>query len=258
MKITRVVLTKEKLAALPQQERTLFLLLGHAANEITVLKKLIMMTRKEDVASDILDHVEAGQAIIFIRLLLGKAFEAWLLFAKRVRGDHAIRDKFIPSLSCEGQAAIKALDKIFGKNSSIADVRNRLAFHYADEHDLTEVYFNSLEANEPWEFYMGLSPENSFYFASELVMSAMAAHFANKSGPTLSSEAALKQLFEVTIEVTRNITFLLNDLIAAIASTFLSTDIPSPEMTDEEIPEGPKLSEFSLPYFFADEQKQKI
>ena len=40
-------LTKKKLAAMPQAERELPLLLGHAANEMNVLSKLILMMRKD-------------------------------------------------------------------------------------------------------------------------------------------------------------------------------------------------------------------
>jgi hypothetical protein len=46
MELYRVTLTKGSLAALPPAERSLLLLLGHASNEINVLMKLILMTRK--------------------------------------------------------------------------------------------------------------------------------------------------------------------------------------------------------------------
>jgi hypothetical protein len=48
MEIHRVRLTKEKLTAMPEAERSLLLLLGHATNEISVLSKLILMARKDE------------------------------------------------------------------------------------------------------------------------------------------------------------------------------------------------------------------
>jgi hypothetical protein len=65
-------LDKKQLAAMPVAERGLLLLLAHANNEINVLSKLILMMRKDDPPSRILDHVEAGQAFILMRLLTGK------------------------------------------------------------------------------------------------------------------------------------------------------------------------------------------
>src|SRR5262249_43230227 len=68
MKIRRVILTKSDLGALPQTERSLLLLLGHASNEINVLSKLILMlTRKDTPPSRIANNVEAGQVCVLLR-----------------------------------------------------------------------------------------------------------------------------------------------------------------------------------------------
>ena len=48
------------LAAMPETERTLLLLLAHANNEINVLSELILMMIKDLPQSQIVDHVEAG------------------------------------------------------------------------------------------------------------------------------------------------------------------------------------------------------
>jgi hypothetical protein len=77
MELHRVILTKSKLAALPQAERSLLLLLGHASNEINVLSKLILMTvRKNAPPSGIADHVESGQVCVLLRALVGQLHEA--------------------------------------------------------------------------------------------------------------------------------------------------------------------------------------
>ena len=56
-----VNLTKSKLAAMPEAERSLLPLLGHANNEINVLSKLILMARKDEPEIKLIDHVEAGR-----------------------------------------------------------------------------------------------------------------------------------------------------------------------------------------------------
>jgi len=81
MELHRVILTKRNLDALPQAERSLLLLLGHASNEINVLSKLILMvTRKDEAPSQIANNVEAGQACVLLRVLVGQLHEAWELF----------------------------------------------------------------------------------------------------------------------------------------------------------------------------------
>jgi len=91
MDVNRVELDRKKLAAMPEAQRVLLLLLAHASNEITVLIKLILMMRKDDPPSQIHDHVETGQMFILIRLLIGKLHEAWDLFTKRCQKNPAHR-----------------------------------------------------------------------------------------------------------------------------------------------------------------------
>src|SRR5262249_8867733 len=90
------ILSKSKLAAAPQAERSLLLLLGHASNEINVLSKLILMvTRKDTSPSQIVDHVEAGQVCVLLRILIGKLHEAWELFKNGVQADQPLAAKYV-------------------------------------------------------------------------------------------------------------------------------------------------------------------
>jgi hypothetical protein len=95
MRVHRVNLTKARLAAMPIAERTALLLLGHAANEINVLSKLILMSRKQPPAIQLVDHVEAAQTFVVMRLLIGKLHEAWEMFKARLQADAQIRSKYL-------------------------------------------------------------------------------------------------------------------------------------------------------------------
>jgi len=245
MKIHRLKLTKQKLAALPERERTLLLLLGHAANEINVFSKLILMTRKGDPASTIIDRVEAGQTVIFLRMLVGKLHEAWRLFQKRVQADRQLYDRLVPQLETEEREALNALNRHFGQGSPLTAIRNKVSFHYTDDENLTETNFQQLPDDEPWDFYLA-SRGNSFYYASELVMQMSATQLANSGGAPTNLDQAFKTLCDVAIETTRNLTCLFDGLIAVI--TMSIPDLEQP--TTEELPDGPELSRFSLPYFF--------
>jgi hypothetical protein len=106
MKIHKVILTKSKLAALQQSERSLLLLLGHASNEINVLSRLILMITRKDgqPLPRTVDNVEAGQVCVLLRVLVGQLNEAWELFKKRVQADRSIARKYVEELDAEGAA----------------------------------------------------------------------------------------------------------------------------------------------------------
>ena len=170
--VHQVALTKAKLAAMPTNERALLLLLGHASNEINVLSKLILMIRKDTPAIKLVDHVEAGQILVVMRLLIGKLHEAWLLFEKRVKADAQIRSKYLSSLNPEATAALSELNKHFGQGSVLTAIWNKISFHYEDDDNLIEGNFQRLPDTEPWDFYLCRTHGNTFYFASELVVQA--------------------------------------------------------------------------------------
>jgi hypothetical protein len=249
MDVHLVKLDRAKLAALPENERVLLLLLAHASNELNVLTKLILMLRKDDPPSLIIDHVEAGQTFIFMRLLIGKLHEAWELFRARVQSDRAISTTFLPKLGPDATNALTALKKHFGQGSALTAIRNKVSFHYSDKENLTEANFQQLAASEPLQFYLTPTAGNSFYHAGELVVQLSAINLvkASPAGPqdTNSAEArALSALCAEIIEVSRDMTELFGELIALISEDVVDS------VSTETLPDGPKLSTFSLPYFF--------
>lgn len=250
MEIRRLKLSKRKLADLPERERTLLLLLGHANNEINVFSKLILMIRKDDPPSQTINHVEAGQTFIILRTLVGKLHEAWELFRVRVQADRQIAAKYVPQLGAEGVAALDTLKKHFGQSSPLTAIRNKLSFHYTDKDNLTEINFQQLPDTEPWDFYLTKSIGNTFYLASELVMSLSAINLTKDKDNTgapigFDDREAFAKLCDVVIVVSRKLTELFGHLMSAIIET-----IPDLEWEIEQLPNGPKLSEFCLPYFF--------
>jgi hypothetical protein len=243
-------LDKKQLAAMPVAERGLLLLLAHANNEINVLSKLILMMRKDDPPSRILDHVEAGQAFILMRLLTGKLHEAWELFKSRVQSNRAIATTYLPRLQPEGAEALKALNAHFGAGSALSAIRNKISFHYSDKANLTEANFQQLAESEPLQFYLTKTVGNSFYHADELIAQMGAISLMKAPAPanphdTASAEVrAFAALCREIVEVSGHITELFGELIAMLAESAVN------ELVPEQVPDGPKLSTFSLPYFF--------
>jgi hypothetical protein len=140
------------------------------------------------------------------------------------------------------------LNRHFGQGSALTAIRNRISFHYTDKDNLTEENFQQLAPTEPLQFYLG-SVGNTFYHAGELVAQLGAINLM-KAPPvdpddSRSAEArAFNALCSEIIEVSRDVTELFGSLIGMLAEDAVST------LTTKQIPDGPKLSTFSLPYFF--------
>jgi len=250
MDVHQIKIDRTKLAAMPETERVLLLLLGHASNELNVLTKLILMIRKDEPPSPIIDHVEAGQTFIFMRLLIGKLHEAWELFKARVQSDRAISTTFLPRLPPDAANALTALNKHFGPGSALTTIRNKLSFHYTDKGNLTEANFQQLAAGEPLQFYLTDRVGNCFYHAGELAAQLTAINLMKTKMPptgpqdTNSAEArALNALCTEIIQVKGDMTELFSELIALLGQDVVGS------VSTESIPDGPKLSAFTLPYF---------
>ncbi len=249
MKVYRAKLSRAQLAAMPEPERVLLLLLAHASNEINVLTKLILMMRKDNPPSPILDHVEAGQAFILMRLLIGKLHEARELFKNRVQSNRSIATTYIPRLRPEAAAALKGLNRLFGAGSALSAIRNKISFHYSDKGNLTETNFQQLAQSEPLQFYLTKTVGNSFYHAAELIaqlgaINLMKAPPADQHDSASAEARAFAALCDEIIEVSRHIAELFGELIGILGESAVS------EVVTEQVPDGPKLSTFSLPYFF--------
>jgi hypothetical protein len=256
MEVHRVTLDRTLLAAMPESQRVLLLLLAHASNEINVLSKLILMMRKDDPPSPILDHVEAGQIFVFMRLLIGKLHEAWELFKNRVQSNRSIATTYIPRLGPEAAAALEALKRHFGAGSILSAIRNRISFHYADKENLTEASFLQLAQTEPLQFYLTKTVGNSFYHAAELVAQLAAINLvkAPPADPNDSASAegrAFAALCGEVVEVSGHITDLFGEMIAMLSENVVG------QMVTEQVPNGPRLSTFCLPYFF-DENDARV
>jgi hypothetical protein len=256
IEIHRVIFSKKQFADMPREERALLLLMGHATNEINVLSKFILMVRKDDPPTQIEDFTEGGQIFIVMRILIGKLHEAWELFRTRAQSNKNIVDKYLKNLNEEGVEALKALNNYFGKKNAVTEIRNKVAFHYKDKDNLIEENFQRLPDTEPWEFYLSKTHGNTFYYASEMVATGSALSIAGKidekERASLAGDIqAFSELSSAVLDVSRHLTTLFSILIAEI----MVKHVPDPDVKTENFGNGPKLSQFALPYFFDEDEE---
>jgi hypothetical protein len=80
---------------------------------------------------------------------------------------------------------------------------------------------------------------------------SIAGKLSEKEKASLAGDIqAFSELSNSILEVSRHLTTLFSILIAEI----LIKHIPNPEIRTENFPNGPKLSEFTLPYFFDEDE----
>jgi len=166
-----IVLSKERLGAIPAPERNLFVLLGHAANEVGVLAKLFHYCAGNHSEEPLLEKAEHTQALLLGRLLTGKVYEFWNLLQAGYFGS-TLSKSYHDALDDEARSTLDAMKRYFGQDNLVARVRNGHAFHY----DVQQIEngFRTVVEDEPLDVYLSKANVNSLYaFADTIAGRAM-------------------------------------------------------------------------------------
>jgi hypothetical protein len=146
--VLQLPMTKEILGKMSVEERSLFLLLGYASNQVNALWKLVIIATNETPENPIEQRVTSAQTQIFVRLTIGAMHEAWLLVERGLLRSKAGRE-WVPSLDAEAQAALERLKKRFGASSPLATIRNNFAFHHPKPKQMEAAYQLAVKADRP-------------------------------------------------------------------------------------------------------------
>jgi hypothetical protein len=196
LSITRIALPKEKLQKLTSGERSLFLLLGYASNQINTLWKLVVVATNESGRDPVEEKVSAAQTQIFVRLLIGIMREALKLIEKRFLGS-PLGMEYAPRLSAPATEALKRLKKRFGAPDKFVVIRDNFAFHHPSLDDMEAAFQLAAKSDgddTDWCMYLNNALLNTFFFASDFVL----VHgMANAMGEPDVSEAHRKLLGDI-------------------------------------------------------------
>jgi hypothetical protein len=239
-KVTRIALPKEKLQKLTAGERSLFLLLGYASNQINALWKLVIVATNEHAKDPVEEQVSGAQTQIFVRLLIGIMREAQKLIEMRFLGSK-LGKEYEPRLSPEAREALGRLKKQFG---AFVKIRNNFAFHHPSLNDMEAAFQLAVKSGDDteWCMYLDNALLNSFFFASDFVF----VHgMANAMGEEDVNKAHRKLL--------GNIAPIANDL-STFAFGFAEAIFKKyfGELTAilvAEIKDSPNIEELRLPWF---------
>ena len=242
--VLKVPVSKDRLRAMPEDERALLILLGYVANQISLLSKLVIFSSNK--TPDGVEHALcAAQTQMLARLAIGVLNEGWELISKRFLGSRIGRD-YRPRLDAEGKAALDQLQKTFGGSNVINKIRTNYAFHHRYNSDVNgafEVACNDAVSDADWNWYFSHSGYNSFYFLSDLViMHGM----LGIVGETDLIAAQDKIMIEVR-SVSENMSQFIISLTSAFWTMYLGT-----EMTGEVcsiIADAPGAFDVWIPFF---------
>lgn len=171
--IFRIKFPKERLQELSTEERSLFFLLGYAANQIAVFKKLTVFATNIDSSNPVRAMVEAAQGQILVRHLVGVVAEAWELIDKRFLNKPIGKEYRSSRLAPMGLEAVAALQKLFGSSNILNNIRNQYAFHHPYNAEVDTAFATATANSEfdgEWNWYLARENINCFYFISDVVV----------------------------------------------------------------------------------------
>jgi|SRR5665213_4006995 len=156
--VLRLPVTQDHLLKMTKEERALFLVLGHAANQVNALWKLvIILTNGTDD-----DPVKQ----------IGAMREALKLVEKRFVQSPLGRE-FLSLLDPQASEALGRLKKRFGKLDMFVVIRDSYAFHHPTIDEMEEAFqrANKSEYSEEadWAVYFNKALLNTFFFVSDFV-----------------------------------------------------------------------------------------
>jgi hypothetical protein len=185
--IYRVPLPKAKLQAIPRDERNLLLLASHAVNQITVLRRVLLFSLNYDSKSDLENTLSAAQTQTLLRFNFGALAETWEMI-KRPIHQRLIGKDYANEIVSGGRDAYDALNNHFGASNVLHLLRNKIVFHYPDSAEL-DAAFAEVPEDEDWAWYPADTINNSFYLASDFVVSAGILRLTGEKDP----DAAFKK-----------------------------------------------------------------
>ena len=172
IEVYQIPLQTEKLRAMPDGERALFVLLGYAANQLNFFSKLVIFSTNQDGHGEPEQVLSGAQSQMALRIVIGVLNEAWRLIHTRFMGSPYAKE-YTPLLDQAGAEAFARLKKEFDASDGLfSKLRSSWIFHHPDTADLTAAFKDATDQPEWSQFaywFFSHSNYNSFYLLSEYV-----------------------------------------------------------------------------------------
>lgn len=245
MEIKQIKITKKQLQSMPEEDQTLLVLLGHIANELSILHKFLIFSSARDGSSGIESQVRVAHFILIARLYVGKLLESRNLLNKIYFGTK-LSLKYDTTLSAEGKKCLDKIKKYFSNKNLISDIRNSYAFHY----DVARLkpQLDQFGDNEEFDILIGGPFANNYYLISEEIISkAMLAQIDK------DKKKATEMLMDDLLDISNAFMHLIGHINVAV----FELHFPSKDFKQSliDIKEPTVLDTFRIPVFFTRNNK---
>ncbi|WP_409019284.1 hypothetical protein [Brevundimonas vesicularis] len=239
MAVTEVRITKAELDAAPEAERIHFLMLAQTANEMAMLRVLIIQSLNGAKGQRPTIEAGLGMAFMLARLLSGRVHEAWDLVSKESIGQQfqvnllAIPEPDREGIKADVDAANAEVRSYFGQAQPLLSrVRKKLAFHHdrsamAGAYDLTPDNFQLMD------FHSG-KRGTTFYGAADRLAAFAASHLIGSADPIEGQHRLTQEAPRIGGEIET----IIDGYIVAFCAKYLGLERFSAVSTTLRIPVG--------------------
>jgi hypothetical protein len=248
--VPRVSITFGELKKISADERAALFLLGHASNQLNVLQKVCSFSSNSAHRSHFLGYneqasVEVGQTTILARLWFGLIHEIWQMMTKHIIKNKVMGPGYIVNLHGNSKEALERLNQSFGKNGSIAAIRNDYSFHTP-----RIKWLEKSAAEQPdsqvWTMETGPFFGNVFSGSTELLVN----HAINKHLGSLDQPTDLRELFSLSYALTRDLQVVSQAVMSAVLAK-----IPEKKESSYLVRGAVDLTLFQLPFFLKEQRR---
>jgi len=243
LQVFRFPVPVDVLKKMSNEERTFFLLMGHAENQIFLMYKMVRFSSNFESEEEITQLTSSNQTQVLLRLLIAIIYETWV---KLIKERFLERANVSITLSDNGNKALTELRSHFSSSALLGKIRNSFAFHYPDDEYMSQAFKaagnDELVANG-WNWYVSAARTNTCYYASELVL----LHAIMKAAGGLTLQEAQKKLMREAFKVHG----LLCDLFDDIMRGYMEKYFVGHKMLYRVgvVPDTANLDQFALPLY---------
>jgi len=241
----RISISKERFDLIPMAERLLFIRFGHARDEINSLLRVFLWSSSFDILNEEELNARHAQSLVFARVLTGKLYEAHKMIRNWYLSNRSIANKYNTLLNDETREALKDLNRYFGSNNLIKDVRKKYAFHYLHD-EITKISMKRPTEDE-LVFYLCPDSRNHFYCSSDTIVNDAMLEAIEPD----DKEKAQVRLQEETIKVTKWLLRFLQGYIDIFMKQYFGRTLKEMGAKKILIKVAPKEEDIVLPYFLA-------
>jgi hypothetical protein len=244
--ILRLPMTKETLQRMTAEERSLFLLLGYASNQVNALWKLVIIATNETPDDPVEQRVSGAQTQIFVRIAIGVMREAWALIESRFLGSR-VGKEYVPLLDGPAREALDRLKKRFSTSNRLVAIRNNYVFHHPSMEQM-EAAFQQAASNKDgeeadWSIYFNRALLNTFFFVSDYVLVHGIANILNEADVNAAHHKLLGDLAPIANDLSE-FTF---GFAKAIFLKYIGDELTMTVVA--KIGDAPNIDDLRLPFY---------